>query len=432
MLFAYKNGELVPAHALPNGQSYLTYKRVYQLFGPAYPGEFINPDDDSGMGLYVLSWPGHSVTFPLPVAAFTPTKDHAAMLTASASPATALAIYEGRFWPEVRNHIFTYIPTNPRSSSLLGRPKEGPADEVEHVNVHGAGKVELLRRSGSKTWIILSQTTPQDLIAELGPPDAMMPRSRLNDDLPQKTINNNRRASQVMQRGSYGSTPSTSFSSTNTDTYETDFDEDEEANGADANHANEQQYYCYFEHGFDILLGPPTEISPLPKGTEETDEVPRSTLTTIEGHLTVTQIIFHGNVPGSYPFNRHRRSRWTLRYIPASESPITSESLFPSFHQTLVKSFSHIWPAKDMLEGMVIVRSWGGDTDSTTGSAILINGEMDMDEDMEIINDNDGWEREKKDDTGDEQWLENTKLYKFPGLMFEVMHNGAVSALTVY
>ncbi|KAG9594801.1 hypothetical protein KCU77_g5877, partial [Aureobasidium melanogenum] len=84
-----------------------------------------------------------------------------------------------------------------------------------------------------------------------------------------------------------------------------------------------------------------------------------------------------------------------------------------------------------MSEGMVIVRSWGGDTDSMTGSAILINGEFDLEDDMEFINGQDGWEREKKDENGDEQWLRNTKLYKFPGLMFEVMHNGAISALTV-
>ena len=84
-----------------------------------------------------------------------------------------------------------------------------------------------------------------------------------------------------------------------------------------------------------------------------------------------------------------------------------------------------------MQEGMVIVRSWGGGNDSSTGSAILINGEMDVDEDMEIIT-GENWEREKKDEETDERWLENTKLYKFPGLMFEIMHNGAVSALTVY
>ncbi|KAI4716306.1 UPF0183-domain-containing protein [Aureobasidium sp. EXF-10727] len=435
MLFTFKGGELVPAQSLANARSYLTYKRVYQLFGPTYPGEYIRLKHDSNMGLYVLSWPGLSVTFPIPIASFTPNKDYAAMLTASASPATAMAIYEGRFWPEVRKDLFTRVPTNPRSSSLLGRPKEGPADEVEHVNVYGAGRVELLRRSGSKTPIILSQTTPQDLITELGPPDAVMPRSSLNDDPPNRvgrnraySVNGPNRGAQI-SHGSYSSNPS-SYSSTNTDTYETDFDEDEETNGAEANQANEQQYYCYFEHGFDILLGPPVDISLLPKDADEASEIPRSTLTAIDGHLTVTQIIFHGNIPGSYPFNRHRRSRWSLNYIPLCD-PITSESLFPSYHQTLVKSFSHIWPASDMSEGMVIVRSWGGDADSMTGSAILINGEMDMEDDMEFVNGSDGWEREKKDENGDERWLRNTKLYKFPGLMFEVMHNGAVSALTV-
>lgn len=433
MLFTFKGGELVPLQSLANGQSYLTYKKVYQLFGPTYPGEYIRLKDASNMGLYVLSWPGLSITFPVPTTSFGPDKDYAAMLTASASPATAMAIYEGRFWPEIRKDLFTYVPTNPRSSSLLGRPKEGPADEVEHVNVYGAGRVELLRRSGSKTPIILSQTTPQDLITELGPPDAVMPRSSTSDDMSgkrQQTYPEPRAATSYGPNNSYGSYPS-SYSSTNTDTYETDFDEDEETNGAEASQASEQQYYCYFEHGFDILLGPPTDISLLPKGADEGNEAPRSMLTAIDGHLTVTQIIFHGNIPGSYPFNRHRRSRWSLNYIPSCETPITSESLFPTFHQTLVKSFSHVWPASDMSEGMVIVRSWGGDTDSMTGSAILVNGEMDLEDDMEFINGQDGWEREKKDENGDEQWLRNTKLYKFPGLMFEVMHNGAISALTV-
>ncbi|KAG9851361.1 UPF0183-domain-containing protein, partial [Aureobasidium melanogenum] len=430
MLFTFKGEELVPLQSLANGQSYLTYKKVYQLFGPTYPGEYIRLQDGSNMGLYILSWPGLSITFPVPVSSFSPDKDYAAMLTASASPATAMAIYEGRFWPEVRKDLFTRIPTNPRSSSLLGRPREGPADEVEHANVCGAGRVELLRRSGSKTPIILSQTTPQDLITELGPPDAIMPRSSQSDEKGQQTYPKPRAAVSCGPNNSYGSYPS-SYSSTNTDTYETDFDEDEETNGAEARQASEQQYYCYFEHGFDILLGPPTDISFLPKGVDEAGEAPQSNLTAIDGHLTVTQIIFHGNIPGSYPFNRHRRSRWSLNYIPSCDTPITSESLFPSFHQTLVKSFSHIWPASDMSEGMVIVRSWGGDTDSMTGSAILINGEFDLEDDMEFINGQDGWEREKKDENGDEQWLRNTKLYKFPGLMFEVMHNGAISALTV-
>jgi hypothetical protein len=432
MVFVSKSGELVPAQALPNGQSHLTYKKVYQLFGPTYPGEFIHLKDGTEMGLYVLSWPGLSVTFPVPAAAFTSIKDHAAMLTASAGPATAMAIYEGRFWPEVRKDLFNYTPTNPRASLLAGRPKRGPCDEVEHVNVVGAGRVELLRSSGAKTMIVCSETTPQDLVIELGPPDAIMSKSQPNDDhVAQNAImanNRNRAAQGVVHRGSYGSAPS-SFSSSNTDTYETDFDEDEEANGGEGNHGNEQEYYCYFEHGFDVLLGQASDISPMPKGGQEDDGVGRSSLSPMDGKLTVTQIILHGNIPGSYPFNRHRRSRWTLDYIPLCQEAMTSESLFPGFHQALIKSFSHIWPANDMSEGMVIVRSWGGDIDSITGSAILINGEMDMDDDVEFVG---GHDEEKKEESGDEQWLQNTKLYKFPGLMFEVMHNGAVSALTVY
>lgn len=428
--FTYKNEDLIPHQAsgaatFGKPQSPLIYRRVYQLFGPSYPGEFLPPTDGSAIGTYVLSFPGIALSFPLQASAWSTHADHPTFLTKSASPVTSIAIFEGMTWPEARKDLFIRTPSNPRSSAVAARPRETAPDEIEYVKVHGAGKLEVLRRSSPSTWIVLSQTTPQDLITELGPPDQICRRPQNEEDTPRKPVSNGtRRTSSVLPR-SYGSTPS-SLSSNNTDSYETELDDDDAGEGADTFQAHEQ-YYCYFEHGFDVLLGPPTDISPLPVNVAHDDQSLQPT--TCDSHNTATRVILHGNVPGSYPFNRHRRSRWSLEYIANNEA-ITSESQFNDVHPTLLKAFKGIWPEKEMQEGMVIVRSWGGDNDSPSGSAILIGGEMDEDmEDME----GSGWDKAGgQSGNASEQWLKNTRLFKFPGLMFEVMHNGTVSALTVY
>ena len=130
----------------------------------------------------------------------------------------------------------------------------------------------------------------------------------------------------------------------------------------------------------------------------------------------------HGNIPGSYPFNRHRRCRWSLDFVAPlkkrHDGSITSETDFYAANPRLLEHFKGVWPEKDMKEGMVLVRDWSGD--SPSGSAILIGEESDEEEEDQA------WDRNK------EQWLKNTRLYKFPELMFEVMHNGVISGLTVY
>lgn len=476
--FSYKNEDLIPnlesaLHSPNRARSSLMYRRIYQLFGPSYPGEFVKSTNKSGLGTYVLSYPGIAFSFPLQETAWSDKVDHATMLSTSASPVTSLAIFEGNSWPEGRKDLFIRKPSNPRSSQLASAQ-----DEIDHVNVYGAGKVELLRRSGSPFWLVLSQTTPQDLITELGPPDQMFKRPAHEGTPPQKPVdaggrNRGRRMSGLAVPSSYGSarsarsTPS-SFSSNNTDTYATtDFEDDDDGDTMHRGEAEQQmqeEYYCYFSHGFDILLGPPTDISPVP-GQEAVEEDP---VPTSDSHKVVTRIVLHGNIPGSYPFNRHRRSRWSLISPPypvpkkAVTTAITSESTFPQFHKQLIKAFDGIWPEKDMSEGMVIVRNWNGrddDSDSPSNSAIWIGGQMDDihttmgggggtgiaaqrdtfggqdDDDLE----DDDWDAvdpigdaPPRKGNGEDRWLRNTKLFKFPGLMFEVMENGSVSALTVY
>lgn len=463
--FTYKNEDLIPnlenALASPDrSRGNLIYRRIYQLFGPSYPGEFLPSSDRSGLGTYVLSYPGIALSFPLQTSAWSPKVDHATMLAQSASPVSSLAIFDGNSWPEARKDLFIRKPTNPRFSQLAAARKEGPIDEVEHVNVHGAGKIELLRRSDPPFWLILSQTTPQDLITELGPPDQIFKRPVYEGTPPQRAADaDGRRGRRIsVTPSSYGSGQSipSSYSSTNTDTYATtDFEDDDDADtihGGEPEGEMQEEYYCYFSHGFDILLGPRTELSPIPGQTvDEQSPVPVS-----DSHKVVTRIVFHGNIPGSYPFNRHRRSRWSLvnpPYPTQETTEINSESKFPQFHKRLIKAFDGTWPEKDMSEGMVIVRNWNGrddDSDSPTNSAIWVGGQMDdialprasshRDQfDVHDDLDDDDWdevdpigEAPPRRGHGEDRWLRNTKLYKFPGLMFEIMENGAISALTVY
>ena len=65
-------------------------------------------------------------------------------------------------------------------------------------------------------------------------------------------------------------------------------------------------------------------------------------------------------------------------------------------------------------KGKVVNRTWGGSNGPSDSSFFL----PDADEDL-------------GDGGASEQWLGNTKLFAFPGLVFEVLEAGGVSALTV-
>jgi len=401
--FNVKNELLIlPNDGLP-ARPALHYRRVYQLFGASYPGEYISSGDGSGQGLYVVSYPGIALSFPLAQSIFSPDIDHAKMLSSSASSVAAIAIFEGKSWPEARKDLFTRRSAFPRSLGTVFRHKEGMPDEIELVRVLEAGRLELVRRNASSVKITLHETTPQDLITDLGPPDAIYKRPTDMTEAPQRpNRTTRRRSSNAVPRGSYGSTPS-SVSSTNTDTYDADFEEDDAIDGPDVIRA-EDQYYCYYNHGFDVLLSSTTTSTPAASNASSSKS-------------RVVRIVLHGNVPGSYPFNRHRRCQWIVEYVKTQHQPVTSESKFKDVHGRLLTAFKGVWPEKEMKEGMVLVRDWNGD--SPSGSAVLIGEESDEEE-------------EEPFDRNKEQWLKNTRLYKFPGLMMEVMHNGAISALTVY
>lgn len=420
----YKNNEVVKSskyqdRSQPQGPS---FRHVYnRLFGPSYPGEYIAPHSGSSHGTYVLSYPGVAFSFPLQHSAWSERCDFVALMSSSAaSPATSMAIFQGSSWSDARSQLFTRQPQYPRSTALAGRNKDSVADEVEELKIHGAGRIELVRRSSPSFWITLSETTPQDLVAELGPPDAIY---RKND----------RRISihggqTIGDSAIQGSSP---FVGRNADPSELDplsepsITDDSDGDNSptsflDTSSLTSECFYNYFHHGFDAFISHPVNSSPSYPGSPPQESSLSSSAP--QSQLTVTKLLVHGNVPGSYPFNRHRRSRWSLN-INNERRFINSETPYDQISQTLKEVWrgSYSGPSEEAAfqRGMVLNRGWG---DSPESSVELLGG-------WEESTGGKHWENSAHDGS---QTLGNTELYGFPGLLFEVLKNGAVSCLTIY
>ncbi|KAL3469361.1 hypothetical protein BJX99DRAFT_241498 [Aspergillus californicus] len=420
----YKNQEVLKGpvksqeHSTsPQGPS---FRHVYnRLFGPSYPGEYIPPTPPSPYGTYVLSYPGVAFSFPLQHSAWSEQCDFVALLSSSAAlPATCMSIFQGSSWPEVRAKLFTQQPQYPRSPALAGKNKEFVPDELEEFTIRGAGKLEVTRRSTSPAYITLSETSPQDLIAEFGPPDAIY---RKND----RRISIHRAAGGRGGDNVIHMTPSpgrgievtdTDQSSTNSVTDDSD-EELSQISALDPSSLPSESFFNYFHHGFDAFISHPTTSGPAFPGSDLADPTPPSPST----KLVVTKIVLHGNVPGSYPFNRYRRSRWKLE-LGSSRPTVSSETRYDEISGRL----KYIWKGsyasaaeEQALERpMVLNRGWGESPESS----------------VEFLG---GWEEstgrgQRTGQGGQDGGLGNTELFGFPGLLFEVMKNGAVSCLTIY
>jgi isoleucyl-tRNA synthetase len=419
--------EVVPS-SIPSGPN---FRNVYnRLFGPTYPGEYNPPaqDSPSSKGIYVLSYPGIAFSFPLQASAWSPGIDFVSLLSSSAaSPATSMAIFQGPSWPETRSTLFTRPPANPRSIALTSKGRDSSPDEIEEAIFHGAGRIELTRRSSPPFWVTLSETTPQDLVAELGPPDAIYRKSdrRISIHGTQPAGTGTSRTARSCSRphssspGRFGDLGDVDHSSNQSYTDESDT-EDPSSTANDSSTLNNECFYNYFHHGFDALISFPTAPS-LPFPVSDLDE-PTPAITS--SNLTVTKLLFHANVPGSYPFNRHRRSRWRLQFHLTesdADQSLTSETPFsqisPRLKDLWKDSYASPEEEKSSQRGMVLNRGWG---DSPESSVELLGG----------------WEEgvgEKGGVHGDGvQGLGNTELFGFPGMLFEVLKNDTVSCLTIY
>ncbi|KAK5163097.1 uncharacterized protein LTR77_010881 [Saxophila tyrrhenica] len=396
------------------------FRRVYQLFGASYPGEYIPPQNAQGVGQYVLSWAGIAFVFPVQHSAWAPEKNHVNLLDSSAaSPAAAMSLFEGSSWPEVRQNIFTKPVSGPRLSGIAARPKDNLPAEIEIANIHQHGRIELQRRAPAAPFTtVLNETTSQDLITELGPPDAT--HKKIPDVTPSDRPSHLRASSMSNGRPRPGSQPS-SYSSTGTDTFDADFDSGDADDDA-SDRSVREVFWCYFSHGMDILVGPRT--------TDGSSAAANPSLKTSSPHLVVLKVIIHGNVPGSYAFNRHRRLRWTLEFPEHSYlGPLNSETPFESseaggneatadgLRDALLHIFQSAGVTGEMGRGKVVNRTWGGAGD---GGDLSDTGFFLPDAEKELVEGNES-----------ESWLGNTQLFAFPGLGFEVGEGGWVGAVSV-
>lgn len=408
------------------------FRHIYhRLIGPTFPGEYITPPAGEGTseGTYILSYPGIAFSFPLQATAWSPKIDFVSLLSSSAaSPARSLAIFNGPSWQEARQSLFTRIPLNPRSLALSGRGREGIPDEIELVKVFGKGRIEMTRRSSLPFRIVLSQTTPQDLVAELGPPDAIYRKNdrRLSIHKTGSRGSRQQHRSQGVSPGRYDDLTDGDQSSANTTTDDSDGEDNLTKPNQNDSDLSAECFYNYFHHGFDVFISYPTDQSPPFPGADPSGSDP--TQAQSSNRLVATKILLHGNVPGSYPFNRYRRSRWIIdpKHSPSSNSPLTSETSFSE----LSKSLRHIWKdtyASEAEEtssqrGMVLNRGWG---DSPGSSCELLGG---WEESADGVKDTNNRNPGSSAGPG----FGNTELFGFPGLVFEVLENDAVSCLTVF
>lgn len=408
-MLVYKGSELVRSQEITSSTAGPAFKRVYQMFGASYPGEYMPPAPGKSEGTYVLSWPGVAFNFPLQHSAWSPDKDHVSLLgSQAAGPAAQMAIFEGKTWSDSRRDLFVKEPVGPRSAALAARPRDSLPAEIEAAIVEPGKRVILERRHPTPPFTIyLNETSPQDLITELGAPDATF-KPIVKENAPVQSTHKRTASATRPRSGSRihpGSQPS-SYSSTNTDTFDTDFDS-EDADEDPAERANRASYWCYFGHGMDILVGPPSE----PESSHG-----NNTLLSTSPDLVVKRVVIQGNVPGSAAFNRHRRLRWTLELPSAPDDVILhSECNFESeLKPTLLQTYVEAAKDPQTAMGRVINRCWDDPMDS---------GFFLPDQDRDEADDGSA--------RGGEAWLGNVRLFQFPGVMFEVLQNGAVAGVYI-
>jgi len=137
----------------------------------------------------------------------------------------------------------------------------------------------------------------------------------------------------------------------------------------------------------------------------------------------------HGNIPGSYSFNRHRRSRWRI-VLDDNGQPLdlTSEMRFREVSDILKDvwhgSYRDVEEEKRMQRGMVLNRGWGIG-DSPESSIELLGGFEEGPSPKQQDSKGASGEASVPD-------MSNTELFGFPGVLFEVLKNDIVSCLTVY
>lgn len=413
---------------------------MYKTFGPSTPGEYLG--EDGRPGRYCLSYPGISFWFPLNAPESFSKLDWVSMVSvlssSACSPAQSMVVYAGNSWPSARKDVFTVDLHSPRVPVLSGR-KEGIPPEVEIVKIYDRGKIELMRKDAPSFRIVLSETTQQDLVTELGPPDSTYKKTSRNTSAHhgrRASSSSSRRSSDVMD----GDLRSSSSHTDTSDNSAWEDDEDDEETTTVANDFDKDDagiWWNYYAHGLDILITQPTQISTrsptAPRRSDDSSsEEDSDSEPSARSHLTATKLIIHSNIPGSYQFNRHRRLRWTLESWPSPSGEhtlaLTSEMKFRDIQGRLKEVFKSTYESeeeeKEQQQPMAINRDWG-ESSSLGGSVELLGG----------------WEEGRKKAGGDGmgasgagegEKIGEVLMFGFPGMALEVLKNGVVGLLQVW
>lgn len=403
-----------------------TFRHIYhRLLGPTYAGEFIPSGSGHDNGIYVLSYPGVAFNFSLPASSYAPDKDVVSIFSSGTNQvATSMAVFSGDSWAEARPTLWTEILPSIKSTTVLPRGKDVYPDEISLIRLHGGGKLQLFRKwTNNSFWISLGETTPQDLVMELGPPNAIY---RKNDQKmvihKMRTASNTRSRPNAADLGRADDFNDTDQSSMNTASEASD---DEEAvDDQIGTNTTGECFYNYFYLGFDVLVSNQVPPSATPPSAKNSGAIPQSGIKSRSpDRLVATKLVLHGNIPGSYEFNRHRRCRWEIAYLDApdsedsddSDETVDSETPFPLIEERMNAAWASVMPRgsdQPRQRGMVINRGWG----DSPGSSCEFLG---------------GWEESgarRAEANGDS----TTTLYGFPGMVFEVLKNGFVNTVTVF
>ncbi|KAI9708963.1 MAG: hypothetical protein M1820_003657 [Bogoriella megaspora] len=420
----YKGDQILKAGdsgALQHGKSGPLFRYVSKIFGPTPDGEYYKPAEveDAERGLWIVSWPGIAFSFPYKHSAYKPDVSFNSLLSSTATfPAVSMAIFEAQSWTKAQESLFDAMPSLPRSLNIATKGRKRFPDEVELAKIHPGGRIELVRRYGRPVWIILNETTQQDLITDLGPPSSIYYK---NDR--RLSIHGHRHQRTSRRRNDLSPIRDDSTDTDDASTYTVTDDSDIEGpNGKFSNMSRFEKevaaaecFWNYSGHGFDVFISQPRTYR------DPSDQ-------------RVTKVLFHGNVPGSYNFNQYRRSRWILEEIADEEDelPLTSELQWQDLSSRLKEHFKDTYADEEeeasLQRGMVVNRG----LDDSPGSSCEMLGGFEDDSDTGSVIRGRRKENEGLSHNREEEVMTDPELFGFPGLVFEVLKNGAVGCLTVF
>lgn len=410
-----------------------SFKSVYNEFGPTFPGEYIGEDRHDG--IYCMSFKeGIAFLFPLKAPAGFSKIDFASAISVLSSsacqPAASMVVFPDKSWKAAREGIYATDLTHLLLAPFVASRRDGVPPEVLHAQVRDRGRIELARRDALPFILSLCETTQQDLLTELGPPDATYRKV-----LKKNTASHKRRTSSMSSRRSNVKLEGERNSSAISDTDGSDAwsDDDEEEETTVVNEFDNEDvgvWWNYYSHGLDILISQAHQASaksPTAPRDYEADGDEKENEVIARNHLTATKVAIHSNIPGSYQFNRHRRLRWSLESWPLPHEehapPLTSETKFRDIqshlHEVFRETYENGEEAKEQQQPLAINRDWG--EASSLGNSVELLG---------------GWEDSKKkgDQEGDGEGgrIGEVLVFGFPGLAFEVLKNGVVSCLQIW